>query len=1160
MPTMPSTSKSQTPDERLVDPNASWVVSAGAGTGKTHRLVKRYIRCLESCRDAGAANPAKQVLAVTFTRAAAAEMRRRVLETLNDGELHPGRRALIEQLADASINTIHGFCATFLGEFPERSGVCPGVTPIDPQDDEVQREAFLQRFVDDALENTGRPLARDLTALLEDFTLDEVRTMLGIIAAAEDVGVNLDDEAAVAEARRPFLEALDDKARATEEAHVTHLSRVLRVGLAARRAYGESLAESAQMRFSDLETRALELLKACEAAPEDDAARRWLEGRYTHVLVDEYQDTSPIQVAIIERLVRQCAANGKTVSTYKVGDPKQSIYRFRGADVAVFEDTLSRAPEHERGAIVCTYRSAKPLADAFNVFFPGLFDSAGLPGDSDDGARVPWDSPIETHRGSSDLPGAPVTFLLGLLEKDAGSATGAADDEGSAGNTDDAEDDSAPEAQAEQVEAARVAAWIKAVLAEKTRFCAEKGQVAVELAPKDIAILLPKWADAENFRRALAALRVPATIDGGRGLKERPEIRDLANVIGFLADRRNVVAAAGVLRGALLGVTDMGLYALCFAEGVALKGVASPATAYPRDLHRVLRHGVLDAVQAGAWLIEKGMAPESARDALLLQLRADALALAIAMPRLASLFARAGNVPTATLLEEVIVLFRLHDVWTSQDDPARATANAWRFVDRVRSLESSGPDLSGVVGWLDGDDDATPEGLIEPSPSAVFITSIHKSKGLEWPIVVVAGLGKAGRHSDSALVRLTRVPHPSDRGKSLVVPSGACRAEGFRRTPDAVGKAVAEASKSLEQAEQKRLLYVAMTRAKDRLVLSGELALEKLLTKNTKTQAAATPGFEPLGWRKLAACSFLGQFLVSAARLVPHRETRSWGLGDQSRALGLTADLFHEEPCPVPLAVRSPESPSDPRARANFGLDEWPRFSGVSRGERKAVNPSKIRGGGAARFVERRERPDGEAVLTVARVLTELPKHPSGVTLWESSLGTLFHAAAELWGMKGAQPSATALLALARSQLPVNETFDVAWLATCLDRLGGSPLGKEMAAAAERGELLHEVPVEVALGPRGTKTTEQLLRGRIDVLFRDANGHWVVVDYKLTSKGPEDAIAEYAAQLRAYGDALEAANLTPVGRLGLWLATSAQAVWVVDDATDLRSREATQCP
>jgi DNA helicase-2/ATP-dependent DNA helicase PcrA len=101
-----------------------------------------------------------------------------------------------------------------------------------------------------------------------------------------------------------------------------------------------------------------------------------------------------------------------------------------------------------------------------------------------------------------------------------------------------------------------------------------------------------------------------------------------------------------------------------------------------------------------------------------------------------------------------------------------------------------------------------------------------------------------------------------------------------------------------------------------------------------------------------------------------------------------------------------------------------------------------------------------------------------------------------------------------------------------------------MSEAASRGALFHELPLEVPLPPMSRDSEHRLVSGRIDALFQDAEGRWVVVDYKLTKREAEAAMKAYAGQLALYRESLEAAGLTPVARLGLWLARTGEAVWL----------------
>ncbi|MFZ4580320.1 MAG: UvrD-helicase domain-containing protein, partial [Myxococcota bacterium] len=593
----------QTPDDQLFDPTRSWVVTAGAGTGKTWRLVRRYVRCLQHLDTEGLS--ASHMLAVTFTRAAAAEMRGRVLRALlgheaadpAQDEVLAGvqswpaekRERLAADVADAPIETLHSFCARLLSSLPELSGVAPGVRPIEPSQDALRRDAFVRRFVDDVLEGHRAELQVDASEVLREYSLVELRKMLSAcITAADMPPAELTDAQAVAAARwklyGPQLEEWGQRLRTAFEAaclqleqvagpkaqsrlgdlsqlrdalragnwnaafcmkkpgrnadvrrveteagpafdaawkvmlerskfrgnatlvkldtdaeniHCERLARTMRLGLAARRAYEDHLAAEGLMRFDDLEHRAVELLQRPEA-------REWLVGRYRHLLVDEFQDTSPLQLKLVQALREVCAGDGSPVSVFEVGDVKQSIYRFRGAEVAMFEGELRRAPANQRGHLSMTRRTEPALAAFFNQMFPRLLQ--GVPGEDPDRAEVPWGEGdvIQTSKNASTLPGKPVTLLLSLPvepmseEDDVERPETPAEGESSADeDEDEALDDGDPG------EPSRIAAWLSLWFkqADKVRY-------------SDVAILLPKWDSAEPIRAALEAYGIPAQVSG----------------------------------------------------------------------------------------------------------------------------------------------------------------------------------------------------------------------------------------------------------------------------------------------------------------------------------------------------------------------------------------------------------------------------------------------------------------------------------------------------------------------------------------------------------------------------------------------------------------------------------------------------------------------
>jgi ATP-dependent exoDNAse (exonuclease V) beta subunit len=1151
----------QTPDVELFDPARSWVLSAGAGSGKTYRLVRRYLRAVESEYDREPDGAAQRVLAVTFTKAAAAEMRHRIFGALSgDEEVREGddvlaaarawprtkRDAILAQIAEAPIATIHGFCQSFLGEFPERTGVAPGVRPIEPEEDELLRATFLSAFVDAAIARDDE----ELRALLREHSIDKVRAMVEDAITAEDLPSGFATADGVTQARAAFpLRKIREKASETEEqlerleaTHAERIARIVRFGLAARHAYTRHLEDLGLMRYADLERRAHEALKE-SCTNEADPMRAWLAGRFAHVLVDEFQDTNGVQKAIVDALVELSSASGRSAArTFLVGDPKQSIYRFRGADVGVFTRAIDEADERARGNLTQTHRPEPNLASAFNASLPWLFGEA-LPGEPSAEATlplgpgdVPWTAPIEPSRTEPSVLGStPLTLLLKLVEKEAKDhdqdARDAEEDaDGDDGNTS---------------ESTRVAQWLKEYLdANKGAVIGKRGEREEPLSPKHVAVLLPRWRDAERFRRALASRGIPATIEGGRGLHDLPAVRDLANLARLLADPEDPIAATGVLRGALGGVSDLGLYALARGEGVSF-GKDSPwprLSKRARSLAWALRRGVLDPGAAAGALLAGGHCTEESHARIVERLTADARALATLQARLGALLPRAGSTPTASLLEEAIAVFHLHAAWAAEEEPARATANAWRFVARVRALEAGGPNPRAVAAWIEGGAAATPEGNIDADSNVVTITTVHGAKGLQWPVVILASVQASGT-SDAAALGLTRVPIPNGEGTALV-PTAKVPTGGLAVDADPRGDAVKKAAKPLDRAERRRLLYVGMTRACDRLVLSGDLAIGKGLTKEKAEKepqeeaekAAKQAGLAEYGWRSRDACGTMGQLIVSMLRLAPREDESAWVPPAQTNA----AVLAHLTATNV-KELESRAELEDASAR-NTVLPAPPTIAFVSApaiASRAVASPSAAKTGETPAFT----------VAASGAFKVTIPEAPPGFAQegerWEALLGEVLHAAAEWWGgREGQRPTAADLDRLLRAKVDVPPGFDVTWLEAAIDALAGSGLGKEMSEAASRGALFHELPIEVPLPPMSRDNEHRLVSGRIDALFQDAEGRWVVVDYKLTKLEAAAAIKEYAAQLALYRESLEAAGLSPVARLGLWLARTGEAVWL----------------
>src|SRR5690606_10428601 len=174
--------------------------------------------------------------------------------------------------------------------------------------------------------------------------------------------------------------------------------------------------------------------------------------------------------------------------------------------------------------------------------------------------------------------------------------------------------------------------------------------------------------------------------------------------------------------------------------------------------------------RSGRILAREGETEGEARQRLLERLRDDAAALEAGRERCLARMREVGGRPTADLLADMIAEVRLEAHWLLGPRGRRAVANAWRFVEHVRTLEPEGPDLQRLGTWLDAGVEPAPEGLISPDADAVTITTGHGAKGKEWPIVVVAGLGEFRELGARTSWSGATIPTLSGRDSRIAVP------------------------------------------------------------------------------------------------------------------------------------------------------------------------------------------------------------------------------------------------------------------------------------------------------------------------------------------------------------------------------------------------------
>jgi len=637
-----------------LDLDRDMVVVAGAGSGKTRVLVERYLHILRT-QDVGI----EDILAVTFTRKAAAEMIERVRRALGaqiaaDPTSKRWRR-LREDLARARIGTIHSFCESLLREFPLEAGVDPGFEGIDaPEMKELVAEAVdtamtraargdnsaggdalgrllscrsrfavrkqllgllsdrrrAERFLGRARDAGPDDLYREMEGRYADLQKDVVREILTpeLIAALGDVlDLRPDDESDTAWARvrevipdiellrvdMPPAEALpaldrlrqafgtkEKKARqqwlaaaanwSCKEAAREFKDRCKRAAallyankkpflgalgeldrqaapilcdlavlfFEVQRVLRRSMGNGRMLGFDDLENGARDLLTS---APAREQILRAVRRRFAHVLVDEFQDTNTVQWQILSA-IRGDPPRADAPRFFLVGDPKQSIYAFRGAEVGIMRAARDNDTFSQR-SLSRNFRSLGALMAFQNLFFPRLMTAVEC------GFETPYDA-MDGERKGGAHPRGRVEIIAGRTPEK--------------GNRDDNADAMATE------EAAMIAAKIADILAHagehrvyrKRDFAGREVNDYTPAEPGDIALLLRRRKYLAVYEAALRARRLPYTVHKGIGFYARQEVMDLCNLLRFLVNEADSISLAGLLRSPLFGMSDEGLFRL----------------------------------------------------------------------------------------------------------------------------------------------------------------------------------------------------------------------------------------------------------------------------------------------------------------------------------------------------------------------------------------------------------------------------------------------------------------------------------------------------------------------------------------------------------------------------------------------------------------------
>ena len=1034
-------------------------VTAGAGSGKTHVLVERYLRLLRT-------SEVPEIAAVTFTEAAATEMRERVRRAvMSDASLAHHQRDLDE----ATIGTVHSLALRLLREHPFEAAIDPSAAVLGEDEAELLRREAAVEAIDAAAEagddrtvalreigvyQVGQHLPRMLanrddvdasfTAMGPDATAwrEHSRTLLEEAYArqretirAEALAITDDLERDVAGASARLAEVTHDVLEALRRARGAGDWETFAVGLAgatgrvnlrsgskkndrdvaiksaltdlrqlnkeaaklpawnehderallalaglrdlfddAAARYTEAKREQHVLDFLDLEVGAVALLR------DHDHVAAEVRGAFRHLMVDEAQDINPAQADLI-RLIAGPTAAGPRPHLFLVGDSKQSIYRFRGADVARFADLRRLVTDRGGPALPLSrsFRTHDLLVGAVNGIFSEVFTDAS----------EPFEAAMESMTGRPAPPPGNGPHLT-LMPVGARTPDGA----------------STLDHERRRVEADAGAAEIAALLREGREVWDARLESTRPARAGDVAVLLRRFSNVHTFEQALEAHGVPYTTPSGTGFFTRQEVLDCGHLLRWLAEPDDGIALAGVLRSPFFALGDDTLLALR-EHGSLYAALGDP----PEGIEGRERERCAHARQ------------------VLEELRA------------------AAALPADALLERALERSGVEAAWAPIEGGEQARANIRKLVRIVRSLADY--TLPEVVEYLEQrreELDVREGPAVLDRPDAVQVMTVHAAKGLEFPIVWIPEAHAEPRDMNE-VIRWRR-----DAGVSATLVLGE---DDSSRPRPGFYQHLRERDGREDAAEHRRLFYVAATRAADYLYISGDDAdkdgwLQAALAVCASGDVPSAEVRDPLPVDLDAV----------ARRAVP----RSIRLADEGDEVDYVSPLL-ARPRVIPVRASTPVTAL--RAPADA-----PTYA--SRGDGRGA----LRGSVVHRAIEESA---GDVATIDAAALAALVRQESDRALDEATVGTLADEAAVMLTEFARSPVAAAL-----ADPGVGRWFELpfAW------DWDGLPV-----------------------------------HGAIDLVYRDAAG-WHVIDFK-TDRLDGTTAAEigrrYLVQIGLYQRAVEAA-------------------------------------
>lgn len=1126
----------------------SIALSAGAGCGKTFVLTQRFLAGLEPQT---VSTSLRSMVAITFTDRAAREMRDRIRSACHhrlqncETEAVEHWLTILRGLDSARISTIHSFCTSLLRSQAVDAGLDPRFTVLEPAlaDTLLRNTArdvlhgLLEQGDEDASEfvlqfglERSRDLARELVRqrfqisfpTFDDQTaesiaaewktrwhrefvpklIDEFRNGRAARTLFELLRENSSTNPVMSQRRDALLawlqpdsewpgplealQAIQEQARVQGGGKAdtwpnSDIFDAIKKTMSDVRDDAKKLAETLDFNDDDLQmaaafsARALRLAKhasvAYEAAKQsqglldfDDLllrardllrdrpdVRDRVAGGVRLLMVDEFQDTDPVQADVVRMLCGDALTQGRL---FLVGDAKQSIYRFRRADPGVFDRLRAEIPERGRLPLSVNFRSQPAVLNFVNHLF-----SAGM------GASYEALTPFEDVQRS---PVPAIEFLFATFDaQETAMPRGRSRDSSEA---DSAEPGRASAHELRMREADWIARRCASLLADNTPRIRAKdalGQPTLRrVEPGDIVILFRALSSVQEYEAALRHYGIDYYLVGGKTFFAQQEIFDLLNLCRYLDNPEDLIGLVGVLRSPFFNLSDDSIQTLALTARTETGSVTSFA-----------RPTLHDALQQEPPVV---LSDEQRRR------------MVFARDVLAELRRQKDRLPLSQLLTLAVERTGYDASLLTEHLGSRKVANLRKLIDMAQQFDRA--ELFTLKDFVDRLQtsvlDETDEEFATTLPETgdvVRLMSIHQSKGLEFPIVIVADIDRKGPPRTRSAVL-----HP-ELGALIKLP------DAFGQSHENLGlKMFSLMERDADADETIRLFYVACTRAADYLILSAGCDPQAKkhspwfeLVSSHFDVATGLPRTDPLLGSSRAATAGRNLIPEICVHPVPPPVEKEKGATPERSVPvpHLAVTLRDAEPVDMPdLAQRIPRDTRD-----------MPPIS-VSRLE---VIDADLHG--VTHVRGDRDRDLGEMALD-----------PDQAT----AMGSLVHSVMER--VDFANPANWEQLLKSSASYSKDRLNDetLAEARQMLARLMSSPLLDDLTSASK---IYREVEFAIRW-PDVSSDQPVIIRGVIDLLYEDPHGGWHVLDYK-TNDFParvadELVLAPYELQLGIYAHAV----------------------------------------